>query len=252
MGGLKCCQKYLWRSSFDSKVAGYKPANLAKMNFFTYIFQGFYLDFKLCAFSRNHFMERCFTFQWGVCLSDEGSFTFKWGGVHPMAGASVLMGGFQKNCRMGGAPPLPPPCPPPTMGNPAYKLLFCWKITNCCHHCFPQQCLGRVIWWDKLLECIFENFEFVQVKLVQFQNFQTSQGWFIPKIACLVTGYMLLVHFTLKLIFFNSGQLQNNSINSAVLITWLQSSVWLYILWDYSSVRIGFITKQKLLTLLIV
>ena len=22
MGGLKCCQKYLWRSSFDSKVAG--------------------------------------------------------------------------------------------------------------------------------------------------------------------------------------------------------------------------------------
>ena len=95
-GGLKCCQKYLWRSSFDSKVAGYKPANLAKMNFFTYIFQGFYLDFKLCAFSRNHFMERCFTFQWGVCLSDEGSFTFKWGGVHPMAGASVLRGGFQK------------------------------------------------------------------------------------------------------------------------------------------------------------
>ena len=28
MGGLKCCQKYLWRSSFDSKVAGYKPASL--------------------------------------------------------------------------------------------------------------------------------------------------------------------------------------------------------------------------------
>ena len=27
-GGLKCCQKYLWRSSFDSKVAGFKPAGL--------------------------------------------------------------------------------------------------------------------------------------------------------------------------------------------------------------------------------
>ena len=196
-------------------------------------------------------------------ISWKGASRFNGGFVFQMRGASLLSGGectpwqghqfwwgvFKKNCRMGGGPPMPPP---PTMGNPAYKLLFCWKITNCCHHCFPQQCLGRVIWWDKLLECIFENFEFVQVKLVQFQNFQTSQGWFIPKIACLVTGYMLLVHFTLKLIFFNSGQLQNNSINSAVLITWLQSSVWLYILWDYSSVRIGFITKQKLLTLLIV
>ena len=28
MGGLKCCQKILWRSSFDSKVGGYKPASL--------------------------------------------------------------------------------------------------------------------------------------------------------------------------------------------------------------------------------
>ena len=28
MGGLKCCRKILWRSSFDSKVAGYKPASL--------------------------------------------------------------------------------------------------------------------------------------------------------------------------------------------------------------------------------
>ena len=27
-GSLKCCQKYLSRSSFDSKVAGYKPASL--------------------------------------------------------------------------------------------------------------------------------------------------------------------------------------------------------------------------------
>ena len=40
---------------------------------------------------------------------------------------------------------------------------------------------GREI-WDKLLECIFENFEIAQVKRGQFQNFQKSRGWFIPKI----------------------------------------------------------------------
>ena len=28
MGGLKAVEKYLWRSSFDSKVASYKPASL--------------------------------------------------------------------------------------------------------------------------------------------------------------------------------------------------------------------------------
>ena len=27
-GNLKCCQKYLWWSPFDSKLAGYKPASL--------------------------------------------------------------------------------------------------------------------------------------------------------------------------------------------------------------------------------
>ena len=34
---------------------------------------------------------------------------------------------------------------------------------------------GREI-WDKLLECIFENFEIAQVKRGQFQNFQKSRG----------------------------------------------------------------------------
>ena len=34
---------------------------------------------------------------------------------------------------------------------------------------------GREI-WDKLLECIFENFEIVRVKRGQFQNFQKSRG----------------------------------------------------------------------------
>ena len=33
---------------------------------------------------------------------------------------------------------------------------------------------GRAI-GDKLIKCIFENFEIAQVKLGQFQNFQKSQ-----------------------------------------------------------------------------
>ena len=41
---------------------------------------------------------------------------------------------------------------------------------------------GRVI-WDKLPECIFKNFENARVKGAQFQNFQKSRGWIIPKIA---------------------------------------------------------------------
>ena len=41
---------------------------------------------------------------------------------------------------------------------------------------------GRAIWY-KLPECIFGNFETVRVKRGQFQNFQKSWGWFIPKIA---------------------------------------------------------------------
>ena len=34
---------------------------------------------------------------------------------------------------------------------------------------------GRVI-WDKLPECIFENFEIARVKRGQFQNFQNLGG----------------------------------------------------------------------------
>ena len=41
---------------------------------------------------------------------------------------------------------------------------------------------GRTI-WDNLPECIFESFEIARVKRGQFQNFQKSQEWFIPKIA---------------------------------------------------------------------
>ena len=46
-----------------------------------------------------------------------GGFIFKWGGGAPWGGINFDMGGFEKNCRMGGRAP-PPPCPPLTMGNP--------------------------------------------------------------------------------------------------------------------------------------
>ena len=37
--------------------------------------------------------------------------------------------------------------------------------------------------WDKLLECMFENFSIAWVKRGQFQDFQKSRGWFISKMA---------------------------------------------------------------------
>ena len=36
--------------------------------------------------------------------------------------------------------------------------------------------------WDKLPECILENFEIARVKRGQFYNFQKSRKWFIPNI----------------------------------------------------------------------
>ena len=41
--------------------------------------------------------------------------------------------------------------------------------------------LGNAI-WDKLPECILENFGIAQVKREQFQIFQKSRGGLIPKI----------------------------------------------------------------------
>ena len=44
--------------------------------------------------------------------------------------------------------------------------------------------LGYLTWFG--INCpsaFFENFEMARVKREQFQNFQKSQGWFIPKIA---------------------------------------------------------------------
>ena len=79
------------------------------------------------------------------------------------------------------------------------------------------------------IDCLSANFEIARVKQVQFQNLQKSRAWFIPKIAWskhMVTGqsYQANKHFVLKLISFNigwlqnSGQLQNNSVNGAILI----------------------------------
>ena len=41
---------------------------------------------------------------------------------------------------------------------------------------------GRAI-WDKLPECIFEDFEIAGVKRGLFKKLKNSRGWFIPKIA---------------------------------------------------------------------
>ena len=38
-----------------------------------------------CAFTRNHFMEGCFMFQWGGIVFQMGGFIFKWRG-RPMGG----------------------------------------------------------------------------------------------------------------------------------------------------------------------
>ena len=82
---------------------------------------------------------------------------------------------------------------------------------------------------DKMPECIFENFEIFRAKRGQFQNFQKSRGWFIPKIVQTMDAQTKHVitdlshqtnkHFVLKLISFNSGQLQNNTGNGAMSIT---------------------------------
>ena len=51
-----------------------------------------------------------------------------------------------------------------------YKFLFIKNVTYT-----SNQMFGRMI-WDKLPECILENFEIARVKRGQFQNFQKSRG----------------------------------------------------------------------------
>ena len=69
-------------------------------------------------FSRNHFVERGFTFQWeDLFFRRVASFLSVCGRCH--MGALVLMegGGFKTNCRMGASPA-------PPMGNPASDKSF--------------------------------------------------------------------------------------------------------------------------------
>ena len=70
--------------------------------------------------------------------------------------------------------------------------------------------------WDKLLKCIFENFEIAQVKKCYFKNLEHHEDDLYQTFP--ETNMWLLVnhtkrtskHFALKLISFNNGQLQIN------------------------------------------
>ena len=76
-------------------------------------------SFRFSVLSRNDFLEEDFTFKWFVSQMRGASFLSGWG--CPMGGIS-LDGGFQKNCRIGGAlwvPPPLPPSPPGILGNHA-------------------------------------------------------------------------------------------------------------------------------------
>ena len=62
-------------------------------------------------FSRNHFLEGGFTFQWGwVLFFRWEGFIFKWVGA-PWGVLVLMGGGFKKKGSMGGHPPPPPPPP---------------------------------------------------------------------------------------------------------------------------------------------
>ena len=81
------------------------------------------LSFRFSIFSRNDFLKESFTFKWFVSQMRGASFLSGWG--CPM-GASVLMGGFQKNCRIGGAlwvPPSLPPSPPAISGTMSFPIM---------------------------------------------------------------------------------------------------------------------------------
>ena len=96
--------KYLLRSLIVKKLLAislHKPPNLLKkMNFFTHIFQGFYLDFNLLFivfFLRNHFGRLFHVSMGAVCFSDGGA-SFISGRVGcPIGGRHWFWGGeFKK------------------------------------------------------------------------------------------------------------------------------------------------------------
>ena len=73
---------------------------------------------------------------------------------------------------------------------------------------------GRQI-WDKLLKCIFKNFDIARVKREQFQIFQKSRGWFIPKIAW--TKHVITRNHTKPT--NEQNNLQDNTVNGAMSIS---------------------------------
>ena len=83
---------------------------------------------------------------------------------------------------------------------------------------------GKVI-WDKLPKRIFENVEIIRVRQGQFNNFLKLQERFISKIIRIKRDYWLNTPIQqrllklLKLIYFNSRQLKNTTVNCARSIT---------------------------------
>ena len=93
-------------------------------------------------FSRNHFQEGSFTFQWG-------GFVFQFRVLHFSArvggmGVSVLMEGFRKNCRMGGEGGHSHVS---TMGNPVYHL------ENVRKPLILLKTEGRINFWQASFHC---------------------------------------------------------------------------------------------------
>ena len=111
-------------------------------------------------FSRNHFLEGGFTFQWGGLI-------FKWGEGTPL-GASALMGDgvFKKNHAVwggGGCPPIPP-----TMGNP---LGVPYKAENW-HASSHEQYFSKHHFHD-ICQCVFSSFQ----PLTTFAKYSILDVW---------------------------------------------------------------------------
>ena len=108
-------------------------------------------------------------------------------------------------------------------------LRYAWKKKMKFFLVLPVACSGGRF----EIKCIFENFGIARVNRGQFQYFEKSRGSFIPKIAR--PKHLVLVNHSKPIStlywnqhLFNSGQfnyksamgqLQNNSVNGAMLIT---------------------------------
>ena len=115
---------------------------------------------------------------------------------------------------------------------------------------------GRMI-WDKFPERIFWIFEIARLKQGQFQNFQNTRGWFIPKIARVIYpnqtgGYWLITPNQqtpcVEDKFFQQRVLQisewaktagNYKITLLIAQCWLQSTVWLVLVIKFLRGKFG-------------